>query len=340
MKNENNYADSDSLFSEEEMKVQKNSQTEKDSNDFEYTTDYTLPSVNSANQKFVIQPNTITKAIYDMNLGSKRIIMMASSLLLTRDKNGKVTPKKDLKVSFQIEDVVKSLKLTHGSTTKKMLDQAIDTIFDQKIRIKTEDGWTQLYHWFVSSNYSAEHNGIELTFTPEVAKAFVEYLNGYSVINLDVYGRLNGKYSIRMYELCWSYHNFANKTTGQWKTRPVSVQEIREMWQIGEEKYPMMADFKKRVFEVARSEINSYENSQFTVDAITDIKQGKKIVAFVFECRLREVKKDPIKSLAEQSLDMPSETEDPIDREQGQEMLARFKQKISEMNDDAENTNV
>ena len=146
------------------------------------------------NQKYVIQPNNITKAIYDMNLGSKRIVMMACSLLLERDDNDNLTAKKDLTVKFRLEDVMKTLNLAHGSTTKKMLENAIETIFDQKIRIRTEKGWTVLYHWFVESKYSLEKNCIELTFTPQVAQAFIDYLKGYSVINLDVYGNLTGKY--------------------------------------------------------------------------------------------------------------------------------------------------
>lgn len=321
----------DSLFSENELNEidRKNQVTYKD-----WETAYKLPSLRTMNQKYVIQPNNITKAIYDMNLGSKRIVMMACSLLLERDENGMLTTKDDLTVKFQLEDVMKSLQLSHGSTTKKMLDQAVDTIFDQKIRIKTEEGWTQLYHWFVSSNYSLEKNGIELTFTPEVAKAFVEYLNGYSVINLDVYGSLNGKYSIRMYELCWSYHGFASKKTGEWKTPPIPISEIRAMWQIDDSKYPVMSDFKKRVFEVARNEINSYRNSQFTVEKIEDIKQGKKIVACVFCCQLRDVKKDPIKSL----IATRETSDEEIMQEHSDEILEAYKQELRSRKEELENS--
>ena len=106
------------------------------------------------NQKYVIQPNNITKAIYDMNLGSKRIVMMACSLLLERDNTDNLTAKKDLTVKFRLEDVMKTLNLAHGSTTKKMLENAIETIYDQKIRILTEHAWTKLYHLFVESKYS------------------------------------------------------------------------------------------------------------------------------------------------------------------------------------------
>lgn len=320
MKNVNlpdeNYTDS--LFPEMELNLSAENSQESLNSD----PDFQIPAVKNLKQKYVIQPNNITKAIYDMNLGSKRIIMLACSLLLTRDENGLLTAKKDLTVKFQLEDVMKSLQLSHGSTTKKMLEQGIETIFDQKLRIKTENGWTKMYHWFVSSNYSIEKNGIELTFTPEVAKAFVEYLNGYSVINLDVYGSLTGKYTIRMYELCWSYHGFASRSKeGIWSTPAISVEEIRTMWQIENEKYPMMSDFKKRVFEVARKEINSYENSQFTVEEIIDIKQGKKIIGFQFVCKLREVKNDPLLSLGEKS----KQSDEEILHEHNNEIIEEFK---------------
>lgn len=282
---------SNELFSASEME-----KLEKVNQKFSYVTDYKLQSNNPVDQKYVIQPNNITRAIYDMNLGSKRIIMMACSLLFERDEKGILTTKKDLTVRFRLEDVMRSLHLAHGSTTKRMLEDAIDTIFDQKIRIRTEDGWTQLYHWFNSSNYSEEENGFNLTFTPQVAQAFVEYLNGYSVINLDVYGNLTGKYSIRMYEYCWSYHNL-HKKDGKWETPMISIKELRTMWMIDESKYPVMSDFKKRVIEVSKDEINRYENSQFTLEAVEYFKEGCKIVACKFHCKLNNVKKDPLKSL-------------------------------------------
>lgn len=280
------------------------------------------------NQKYVIQPNNITKAIYDMNLGSKRIVMMACSLLLERDNTDNLTAKKDLTVKFRLEDVMKTLNLTHGSTTKKMLENAIETIFDQKIRIRTEDGWTKLYHWFVESKYSLEKNGIELTFTPQVAQAFIDYLKGYSVINLDVYGNLTGKYSIRMYELCWSYHGFASKKDGVWKTPLVEVSEIRTMWQIEDSKYPMMSDFKKRVFDVAKKEINDYENSQFTVEKIEDVKQGKKIIGWYFHCKLKDESRSKfalVKSVTERT----EKDDEAIAREHQEELLELFKNMIS-----------
>lgn len=284
------------------------------------------------NQKYVIQPNNITKAIYDMNLGSKRIVMMACSLLLERDDNDNLTAKKDLTVKFRLEDVMKTLNLAHGSTTKKMLENAIETIFDQKIRIRTEKGWTVLYHWFVESKYSLEKNCIELTFTPQVAQAFIDYLKGYSVINLDVYGNLTGKYSIRMYELCWSYHGFASKKDGTWKTPLVEVAEIRTMWQIEDSKYPMMSDFKKRVFDVAKKEINGYENSQFTVEDIEDVKQGKKIIGWHFHCKLKDDSKSHFATLTSPAAE--SKSDDIIAHEHQQEILDRFREMLSTFESD------
>lgn len=319
---------SNSLFSEEEMK----SLDEKNSK-VSFTTDYKIQNTNPVDQKYVIQPNNITRAIYDMNLGSKRIIMMACSLLLERDEKGILTTKKDLTVKFRLEDVMRSLHLAHGSTTKKMLEEAIETIFDQKIRIKTEDGWTQLYHWFNSSNYSEEANGFLLTFTPEVAQAFVEYLNGYSVINLDVYGNLTGKYSIRMYEYCWSYHNLHNKKTGQWETPMISIKELRTMWMIDDSKYPVMSDFKKRVIEVSKDEINRYENSQFTLESVEYFKQGCKIVACKFHCKLNSLKKDPLKTLNPAAGKDDSE----ILSEHNDEILKTFKEMIAAKKAELEN---
>lgn len=298
-----------------------------------FKTDYKIQESNPVDQKYVIQPNNITRAIYDMNLGSKRIIMMACSLLLERDENGVLTTKKDLTVKFRLEDVMRSLHLTHGSTTKRMLEDAIETIFDQKIRIRTDDGWTQLYHWFNSSNYSEEANGFNLTFTPEVAKAFVEYLNGYSVINLDVYGNLTGKYSIRMYEYCWSYHNFKNKKDGRWETPMISIKELRTMWMIDDSKYPVMSDFKKRVIEVSKDEINRYENSQFTLEDVEYFKQGCKIVACKFHCKLNSIKTDPLKSLNPSA----GKTNDEILSEHNEEVLKLFKEMIAAKKAELEN---
>ena len=128
-----------------------------------------------------------------------------------------------------------------------------------------------------------------------------------------------------MYELCWSYHGFASKKDGTWKTPLVEVSEIRTMWQIEDSKYPMMSDFKKRVFDVAKKEINDYENSQFTVEKIEDVKQGKKIIGWYFHCKLKGETRSKL-SLSSSAL---NREDDSIARDHQQEVLQLFKTLIS-----------
>lgn len=135
-----------------------------------------------------------------------------------------------------------------------------------------------------------------------------------------------------MYELCWSYHGFASKKDGTWKTPLVEVAEIRTMWQIEDSKYPMMSDFKKRVFDVAKKEINGYENSQFTVEDIEDVKQGKKIIGWHFHCKLKDDSKSHFATLTSPAAE--SKSDDIIAHEHQQEILDRFREMLSTFESD------
>jgi len=90
--------------------------------------------------------------------------------------------------------------------------------------------------------------------------------NIFAKIDLSIIKMLKSKYAVILYELLEDYKNV--------NVPKMTLDELRELMGVEEDKYKMTADLKKWIIEVAKEEIN--EKTHFTVDYEL-IKTGRKI---------------------------------------------------------------
>jgi plasmid replication initiation protein len=121
-----------------------------------------------------------------------------------------------------------------------------------------------------------------LPFISNLSREFTKYALS------DIAG-INSGYGIRIYELLVQYRQIGK--------REISVDNLRTMLELGK-KYPLFADFKKRVIDTAVDQINEYSPLRVTYE---QKKTGRKVTHITFSF------KEKTRSIGQESKDIPKE---------------------------------
>ena len=91
---------------------------------------------------------------------------------------------------------------------------------------------------------------------------------------------LTSTYAKRLYEIMVRWRNAGNKTP------QISLEDLRNKLGVEEDQYKLMADFKKRVLDIAIEQINEHSDIKAEYE---QIKEGRTIVGFVFRFKAKKV---------------------------------------------------
>jgi plasmid replication initiation protein len=172
-------------------------------------------------------------------------------------------------VSF--DDFIKTMQI--GSVNRKEIGDSLKDLllFAIGIRTSTKDNFLTMFKQF-SADY--ETNLISYKFND----CFVEYFTGicrdYFKLSIEEVIGLHSTHSIRIYQLLKTKQNMDKKEF------EYSIDEIKKQLNI-EKKYNRYNHFKVKVLELAKSQINISEASQFNID-YEEIKTGKAVTSIKF----------------------------------------------------------
>jgi hypothetical protein len=232
--------------------------------------------------EYVLQPNKISRAIYNLSVPARRIMALAMSALPGL-VDRKANPL-DFRVDFSIKEFYDCLGIKDTSGQRADLIAAVRECMNSSIEIKepSENNpdveiW-HAYTWFIESYFEIEKpNGryithskedqakikkihasdrIVMTFNPLLGEALREFKDAYAQINLSDLGKLSSAYAMRYFEIALSWRNTAkkrNRTTWSFK---YTVEEIRTMLMIGESEYRRANNFRKFVIDYPIQTIN------------------------------------------------------------------------------------
>lgn len=233
----------------------------------------------------VVKTNLLNTALQKLSLVEIRIIQLA---IIDARESGKgldtVTPLK-----IEAKRYAEAFN-TLPSNAYRQMKEAEATLFERQFTI-TVDGKARKSRWLQDVVYLDGEGAIELVFTRTVVEGisridgavsfFTSYLLSQTV-------NLKSPYSVRLYELLTQWR--AAK-----KIPTFNTQTLKEQLGVEPEDYPRMYDFKKRVLDAAKNELNKKTDLNVTY---TQVKKGKEIVGFNF---VIEVKKEdkPIKEVSE-----------------------------------------
>ena len=198
--------------------------------------------------------------------------------------------------SYQVISFLKTLDLT-----KKIQEEV--TLLEKKLVIPEEAiETTELYtSWFST----IERTSISDIIRIEIPKAMEKFYLGlkdkgnYSIINAKLVYKLRNKYSIRFYELIYSYRKLSKKKKNKLEYEDyievsIPYRKLRTMLKMPINKYKDYRNFKRYVLNTAKTELKEKNTDiQFDFEA-SGRGDGKSIIFKIYNIE-EEIKKEEAK---------------------------------------------
>lgn len=190
---------------------------------------------------------------------------------------------------------------------KKRLEQFTDQLQSMKVRLPLENGGYESIVLFSKCKVFKEkgENIVELTCSTEAKNVFFD-LEGVRYIKYQLRNVINlsSIYSMFLY-----YYLLENEYRGIWE---VSIEKLRKILRVEENKYTVLKDFMKCVVKNATEEINKHTDIRFIYN--TKRKNGRNISHIEFVL-LEKIDLSDFDYIYEQNLKKLNETDESIVKE-------------------------
>ena len=218
----------------------------------------------------VVKTNQLNQALQTLSLAEVRIIQLA--IVDARETATGLSTDKPLRIDATRYAEVFGTTRQNGY---KRMKEAEETLFNRRFTYLDDNGKPIKSRWLQQVQYHDGEGAIDLVFTLAVVEG-ISRINGleqfFTSYLLEQTTQFDSVYSVRLYELLTQWR--AAK-----KTPCFQLEIFRNQMGLGINEYKRMNDFKKRVLDLAKDEIN--EKSDLRVK-YENVKQGRKIIGFKF----------------------------------------------------------
>lgn len=209
----------------------------------------------------VVQHNCLVEANYDLTLQEKRVVLWLVSQVKPEDIDFK---EHVIKISEFCKIAGLKSKNMHKEIEKTTLGLIESSL---QIYSPAENRLLQVA-WLNSADYLYNEGSVKLCFSPKLKPYLLELKNRFTKFNLENVMSFKSVHAIRLYELLKQYQNFG--------VREILIADLRNNLGISENEYLLYGNFKRKILDVSKKEIN--QRSDLIVDW-QEIKTGRKVTA-------------------------------------------------------------
>jgi plasmid replication initiation protein len=217
----------------------------------------------------------IQNARYKLSPREQKLILYMATLLKPEDSDFETY----LVPVSEIEYILKSDETKKHGSFYERLDDLLDSITDKKITFPTDftvDGIRLRGHinWVAGAVPKYDENGIlciEFGFSPQMKPFLLGLKEKFTRFEFLEVAKMKSGFSIRIYQMCKAYY-YENIRHGR-NVLAVSIREFKQRLGISD-KYPDFRNFRRKVLDVARGEINEKTRLAIEYDFI---KKGRVI---------------------------------------------------------------
>jgi len=219
-------------------------------------------------EHYAVMANQIIKGKQTMSLQEAKILRLLITQVVKEDKDFKT-------YQCKIKDLAGFLDITSDNLYRDIQD-ICRNLMQRVVQIEIDNGnpkksWV-MFHWMQKAEYDG--NGtITLMLSNEVKPYILELEKHFTQYQLENIVQLNSFYAVRLYELLKS--EFFKKEL----TLTYTMDFLRAFFGC-EKKYPLFADFRKRVIDKAISEINA--KTDIFISDMSYIKTGHAVTSLAF----------------------------------------------------------
>lgn len=236
----------------------------------------------------VKKSNSLNEAHYFLTVAEYRILHMAFSTLAECDVNPEFF--RNVRFTIRAKDYMELYEVDR-TTAYQALRDASERLFDRYFTYdELVDKNLMLYEriksrWVTKIGYQDSQAYITFFLSDDVLSMVGNLKEQYTYLNLHKLVNLTSIYAMRLYEMLMQWRRT--------KVVPViELEELRLRLGIAEKEYPAMKDFKKRVLDIAISQINEFTD---IIVSYEQIKEGRRISGFKFKYgeKLKKSKIEP-----------------------------------------------
>lgn len=214
------------------------------------------------NKNHVVKSNQVIEASYQLSAVEQRIVLAAISRI---PKNQPITDDELYPVSV---DELKQLGV-HEKAAYRDLKEGINRLYERSINLSIDDKSIKM-RWVQEIQFLDSQSVIGIRFSKPILPFISNLSREFTKYALSDIAGINSGYGIRIYELLVQYRQIGK--------REIAVESLRTMLELGK-KYPLFADFKKRVIDTAIDQINEYSPLKVTYE---QKKTGRKVTHIIF----------------------------------------------------------
>ncbi len=248
-----------------------------------------MANLNKKNKENIVNiHNNFVEAIYSLSVDAKKLLL-STFLHLNKDTGN---------IIIHREELLQEIGIDPRKYRKEHLKSIFKELMTKVIEIKDLENPSNWVLLQLLKKVEYKDGYFRTSIYPELLPYFEEAQKKlFTKFNIQNIKPLTSIYAIRIYELCKRFHKEA-------KITEIPIQELKKILQI-ENKYKQTSDFRKRVLEVAKKQIN--KNTDIEIDYEL-IKEGKKFtkvrfsVKQLFSQKQIENKKENLKTLQERLL--------------------------------------
>ena len=227
----------------------------KDHNEHDAHSSKESRSYNKITNQLVVQSNELVEAHYDAYLSKneQRLIKYASSKI-------KPTGEGFPHCTIEVKELMQAAGVK-GNNYHQIFEDIADELTKRRIKIKSKEktGW---FPWFQAIIY--EKGLVHISFNPLLENMLLNIEGGYTKYEWNFIQPLNKSHSIRLFEILKQYAPIGKRT--------IEIEELKKMLGIADKYKDGFGNFKRRVLEPAKKELN--EETQLKFD-YKPIKKGK-----------------------------------------------------------------
>lgn len=215
-------------------------------------------------ERWVVKANTFINARYSWDQVTNRLLLLATEGVARDDREFRP-------VRVSIAEYAEVL----GSTAKNTYERAreiADALLGIKIELPLEDGFIEV-NVLSMARYHEGRGYLTVKFNDDMRPLLLQLRERFTRYRLRSVFGLRAFSAFRIYELCKQHQGLGART--------IDLDKLRRLLRL-EEVYPRYRDFRRRVLEQARQEINDKSDLRIGFE---EIRVGRSVQAIRFRIR-------------------------------------------------------
>lgn len=242
----------------------------------------------------VVKDNRLIEASYSLGVVEQRLMLLA--IVGAREVKQGIDAATLLTVTA--EDYAKHFNVAR-QTAYQALQDSVETLFNRRATVEVYNQRTgrmlpMVVRWVTAMNYNETDASITIRFGPEVIPLISRLEEQFTSYELRQISGLSSGYAIRLYELLMQW-----KVKG--KTPVFELEQFRKQLGVEPEQYQLLANFKRRVLELAVSQVN--QCTDITVKCHQH-KSGRSVVGYSFTFKTKQPPPTTLENRDENTPDM------------------------------------